>query len=317
MAERIIFHADDYGANKEISQQILDCCKNGGALNSLSVLPNSPDLEECMELLAPYRERLEISVHLNLAEGPSAADPRQIPWLVDRRGMFSISFLKVLLLSFTGRRRELKRQIRIEMEAQIGRMLPYVNTLRIDSHQHYHMIPIVLESILEVVGAGGAVRRRKKAGASSGRPAVKDGRESKKMPEIEFIRIPAEPVLPFLKQPAFYRTYRPVNLVKQAVLRILYRMDRKLLAPYQEKSAVFFGILLSGSMDLKRVETLLPDFRRIADKRGIPLEVLCHPGGVKDARTLMDSENRDCASFYTAPGRRAEKDMLLHIARRR
>lgn len=156
MAERIIFHADDYGANKEISQQILDCCKNGGALNSLSVLPNSPDLEECMELLAPYRERLEISVHLNLAEGPSAADPRQIPWLVDQRGMFAISFLKVLLLSFTGRRRELKRQIRIEMEAQIGRMLPYVNTLRIDSHQHYHMIPIVLESILEVVGGRGS-----------------------------------------------------------------------------------------------------------------------------------------------------------------
>ena len=98
MAERIIFHADDYGANKEISQQILGCCKNGGALNSLSVLPNSPDLEGCMELLAPYRERLAISVHLNLAEGPSVADPRQIPWLVDRRGMFSISFLKVLLV---------------------------------------------------------------------------------------------------------------------------------------------------------------------------------------------------------------------------
>lgn len=316
MAGRIIFHADDYGANREISRQILDCCKNGGALNSLSVLPNSPHLEECMKMLEPYRERLAVSVHLNLAEGPCVADPGQVPWLVDQRGMFSISFLKVLLLSFTGRRLELGRQIRMEMEAQIERMLPYVDTLRIDSHQHYHMIPIVLESILEAAGAAGTARRRKKAGASSGRPVDKDDRKSKNMPEIEFIRIPAEPVLPFLKHPAFYRTYRPVNLVKQAVLRILYRMDRKLLEPYQKKSAVFFGILLSGGMDLKRVEKLLPDFQRIADKRGTLLEVLCHPGGVKDPQTLMDSENRDCAMFYTAPGRRAEKKMLLHIIAR-
>ncbi len=287
--ERILFHADDYGASPEISRQILSCCRKG-ALDSLSVLPNSPHLKTCMDMLGPYRRRLKISVHLNLAEGPSAADAQEIPLLTDERGMLSISFLKLLLLSFTGKRRELKRQLKTEMRAQLVRMLPYVETFRLDSHQHYHMIPVVLESILE---AAGDLHR-----------------------EITFLRIPAEPVLPFLRHPSLYTTYRPVNMIKQAVLKVLYGMDRKLLAPYRKKSAVFFGILLSGRMDLERVGKLLPAFWKIAEKKGMPLEVLCHPGGTADADTLMDPANRDCAAFYTSPGRKAERRMLMGIEKR-
>ncbi len=287
--ETILFHADDYGASPEISKQILSCCRKG-ALNSLSVLPNSPHLEECMDLLAPYRQSLQISIHLNLAEGPSAAGAEQVPLLVDGRGRFSISFLKLLLLSFTGKRKELKRQLKAEMRAQLVRMLPYVETLRLDSHQHYHMIPIVLESILETV--------------------------SDLHREIAFLRIPAEPVLPFLLHPSLYLTYRPVNLVKQTVLRVLYGMDRRLLAPYRKNSAVFFGILLSGRMDLERVGKLLPSFLRIAERKGMPLEVLCHPGGTADADTLMDPDNRDCVGFYTSAGRKAERRMLMEIEER-
>ena len=285
----IIFHADDYGANQEISEHILDCYRKG-ALTSLSVLPNSPHLAACMEMLEPYRKTVAVSIHCNLAEGHCLSDPAQVPWLVDGRGMFAISFFKVLLLSFTGKRAELKRQIKTEMRAQITRMLPYVETLRLDSHQHYHMIPVVLESMLE-------------AAQESGR-------------KIAFIRIPAEPLRPFLRQISLYPTYRPINLVKNIVLNVLHGMNRKLLKPYRKNSAVFFGILLSGRMDLARVETLLPAFQRVAERKGLPLEVLCHPGGVSAAESLMDPENRDCAAFYTADGRRAEKRMLLKIADR-
>ena len=288
MAE-IIFHADDYGANKEISEHILDCCREG-ALNSLSVLPNSPHLTACMEMLEPYRKSAAVSIHCNLAEGPCLADPAQVPWLVDERGMFSISFFKVLLLSFIGKRAELKRQIKEEMRAQIVRMLPYVESLRIDSHQHYHMIPVVLESILEA--------------------AEETGRE------IAFIRIPAEPVRPFLRRISLYRTYRPINLVKNIVLNLLSHMDRNLLKPYRNKSAVFFGIVLSGCMDLKRVEALLPAFRKIAERKGLPLEVLCHPGGVSSAADLMDPKNQDCSVFYLSDGKKKKKTMLLKISGR-
>lgn len=305
MQRNVIFHADDFGANTEISEHILDCYREG-ALNSLSVLPNSSSLDACMELFAPYRGQIHVSIHFNLAEGHCLADPAEAPWLVDGRGMFAVSFFKVLMLSFTGKRKELKRQIKTEMRAQLERMLPYVDTLRLDSHQHYHMIPVVLESILEAVSELPETQAGKMWLASS--PSHRA--------EIEFIRIPAEPLLPFLKQPAFYRTYRPINFVKNIVLNVLNVMDSRLLAAYRDRSAVFFGILLSGGMDLERVAKLLPSFERIAKRRGLPLEVLCHPGGVKAPDGLMDIKNKDCVAFYTSSGRKKEKEMLTGIRRR-
>lgn len=284
--EQMIFHADDFGANQEVSEHILDCYREG-ALNSLSVLPNGRDLDQCMQMLMPYRDKVKISIHFNLAEGHCVADPSQVRLLVDERGMFNISFFKVLLWSFTGKRKELRRQIELEMKAQLTQILPYVKSVRVDSHQHYHMIPIVLKSILKAV-------------EESGR-------------EIEFIRIPAEPLGPFLKQPELWRTYRPINLVKNLVLNVLNLMDVRILKVYRRKSAVFFGILLSGRMDLQRVRRLLPEFQRIADRKDMPLEILCHPGGVQSPEALMDIENTDCVRFYTSEGRKIEKEMLMNI----
>lgn len=281
-----IFHADDFGANQEVSEHILDCYREG-ALNSLSVLPNGRYPDECMQMLEPYRDKIKVSIHFNLAEGHCLSEPSQVPLLVDERGMFHISFFKVLVWSFTGKRRELRHQIELEMRAQLARMLPYVESIRVDSHQHYHMIPVVLQSILK---------------------AVKDsGRE------IEFIRIPAEPLGPFLKHPELWRTFRPINLVKNLVLHVLNVMDMRTLKPYRRRSAVFFGILLSGGMDLQRVRRLLPDFRKIADRKNLPLEILCHPGGVEQPESLMDVKNTDCVWFYTSEGRKIEKEMLMKI----
>ena len=286
--EHIIFHADDFGANREVSAHILDCYKEG-ALRSLSVLPNGRDLDACMQTLEPYRERIKVSIHFNLAEGHCVAAPAEVPLLVDERGMFHISFFKVLLWSFTGKRKELRRQIELEMKAQFARVLPYTKSVRVDSHQHYHMIPMVLKSILKAV-------------EESGR-------------EIEFVRIPAEPLSPFLKHPELWGTFRPINLVKNLVLNVLNLMDVRILKPYRRKSAVFFGILLSGGMDLQRVRRLLPEFQRIADRKKLPLEILCHPGGVQSPESLMDTGNIDCVRFYTSEGRKTEKEMLMNILR--
>lgn len=242
-----------------------------------------------MQMLMPYQDKIKASIHFNLAEGHCLAEPSQVRLLVDERGMFHISFFKVLLWSFTGKRKELRREIELEMSAQLARMLPYVKSVRVDSHQHYHMIPIVLKSILKAV-------------EQSGR-------------EIEFIRIPAEPLSPFLKHPELWPTFRPINLVKNLVLNALNLMDRRILKPYRGKTAVFFGILLSGGMDLHRVRRLLPDFQKIADRKNLPLEILCHPGGVQSPKSLMDIKNTDCVRFYTSEGRKTEKEMLMNILR--
>lgn len=298
----VIFHADDYAANEEISEHILDCYREG-VLNSLSILPNSSHLDSCMKLFAPYREKIETSIHFNLAEGHCLSKPSQVSWLVDERGMFSISFFKVLLLSFTRKKKELKKQIKTEMQAQLVRMLPYVDTLRIDSHQHYHMIPIVLESILEVVDTLQDI--------PEGRTWLAD--HGKKRAEVEFLRVPAEPIGPYLKHPGLYLSYRPINFVKNIVLNVLNAWDGHLLKAYRRKSAVFFGIMMSGEMDLKRVRTLAPDFEKIAKRKGLPLEVLCHPGRASRAEELMDPQNDLCKEFYLSKLRTVEGEMMRRI----
>lgn len=283
---RIIFHADDYGACREVSEHILDCF-HCGALNSLSILPNGNDLKEALMLLSPMQNKIKVSIHFNLAEGHCMAKPSQVPLLVDERGMFNISFFKTLVWSFTIKRSELRRQLKQEMRAQLEQMLPYVNSVRIDSHQHYHMIPIVLESILEVV-------------KDSGR-------------EIEFVRVPAESFVPFLKHPELWHTIHPINLIKNVVLNVLNIVDTRLLKPYRKKSAVFFGILFSGRMDLKRVSKLIPEFCKIAEKKNLPLEILCHPGGTRRPELLMDIKNQNCVRFYTSEERAIEKEMLMGV----
>ena len=149
------------------------------------------------------------------------------------------------------------------------------------------MIPVVLDAILTVVQRSGK--------------------------EIEFIRVPAEPISPFLKHPSLYFSYRPINLVKNIVLNVLKWWDIARLKPFRAKTAVFFGIVMSGHMDLTRVTKLLPDFCKIANKKNLPLEVLAHPGGISDVSSLMDPQNVDCKAFYMGKGRSVEKEMFLHI----
>lgn len=286
----IIYHADDYAANIEISQHILDC-RTKGALNSLSVLPNSPWLLECMELMKETLSEADyplISVHFNFAEGPSLSAKDEIPHLLNERGMFGISFFKLLILSFTPMRAVLKKELKAEIKKQLQVMKPYIKGLRIDSHQHYHMIPLVLETIIE------------------------SAKEEKL--DIEFIRVPAESLGPFIKHPSILFSCRPINLIKNLVLNVLNAADTRLLAPYRDRSAVFLGIMMSGSMDIQRVKALLPDYVKLSEKKHVPFELLCHPGGVEDAHTLMDPDNADCAWFYTAQGRGIEKNTLMNIA---
>ena len=48
--KRIYFHADDYGVSEAQSARILNCYTDG-VLNSMSVIPNTPELEASLALL--------------------------------------------------------------------------------------------------------------------------------------------------------------------------------------------------------------------------------------------------------------------------
>ena len=81
------FHADDYGLFPAQARRILQCYEEG-ALNGVSIMPNSPCLEQCLEMLP--EKGLALTVHLNLMEGRSAAPGEELPHLVDGDGVPSM-----------------------------------------------------------------------------------------------------------------------------------------------------------------------------------------------------------------------------------
>ena len=99
-------HADDFGITPGQAKAILSLsssCGGSGALNSVSIFANSPAFYEAASLAQPYVRHgvLRVCLHLNLVEGPSVADPKRIPLLVNERGMFDNNFMGLFKLGIT------------------------------------------------------------------------------------------------------------------------------------------------------------------------------------------------------------------------
>lgn len=282
---KIILHADDFGASREVTENIMDVYR-AGKLTSVSLLPNSEYTDEALGILKENPD-LKFSIHFNITEGKALCDSKEIDLLVNDRGYFNVSFFKILIKSFLPGRGQLRKQIKKEIGMQFERLQGDMPEIRIDSHQHFHMIPLVLDCILEVV-------------RESGR-------------EIAFIRIPTEPIGPFLGSFEVLKTIQPINLIKNIVLNTLGLMDAWKLKKYKDRSACFMGMCLSCEMDYDRVSRLLPKMISEAMKKGMPLELLAHPGGSSDPGELMDPDNDLCREFYLSDNRKREKDMFLRL----
>ncbi len=300
----VIFHADDFGITLDQSKKILECCSGvpggRGALNSLSILANSPHFEECAALLDGRPAGLRIGVHLNFVEGPCVAESAKLSMLVDERGYFKLGYGGLLAASAL-RGAELAREVEIEATAQvervIGRFPELAGSLRLDGHQHTHLIPAVFRGVLAVAS----------------RPEY----------TLEYLRIPAEPARPFARA-GVAGTIEPVNRVKRGLLNYLWRRDRRAfeaagLGAYEEKSAVFCGLSFSGRMDEKRVAAVYPRLREVADAHGMALELLFHPGRVDAPEHCLNPGLPGFVEFSCGEGRDVEhaalqSDALIAIA---
>ena len=146
----LYFHADDYGMTAHGDALIRDC-QTHGCLNSVSIVPNG-SLEEAVAALRP--SGLKLAVHLNLVEGKALSPAAEIPLLVRPDGSFCNSFIGLLHLSLTPRRRAFAAQLYRELERQLlayAALFPAGTPLRIDSHQHTHMIPLVFRTLLHIL----------------------------------------------------------------------------------------------------------------------------------------------------------------------
>lgn len=286
----IEYHADDYGLFPAQSREILDCFQNG-CLNAVSIMPNSPYLAECMAMLRPYRGKIKMAVHLNFMEGHSLCAPEQVDRLVDRQGVFNVSFGRLLLADLLPGRKEYRKQLQKEIRAQIHAVkayLPPETPLRIDGHAHYHMLPAVFDSLIRVI------------------------REEDL--DVEYIRFPSEKWKIYAFSWKNLEHIKPINLVKAAVLNLLAARNRRRHKKYLSslERRLFLGVVLSGRMTKENVSALLPEAGGEAEeRRGI--ELLAHPGGVYSQEDISQLTHSDDVSFLTSPFRKKEKEMFCSI----
>lgn len=289
----LYFHADDYGITPRQSEKIL-ACYTEGMLNSISVIANGTKLKESLQLLneKDATSKIRRVLHLNFVEGKPIASAEKVSMLVDETGLFACSFIKLLKWNYFLRgeqKKQLKEQLKLEIELQFEKVMndSDFGITAVDSHQHYHMIPIVMESLLEVV--------------------------AEKKIDIKEIRIPVDPLLPLIQTPSMWTRVPIINWVKWMILWIHSAKCRKMLKQRKIQIPVFFGIFFTCEMTEKVVQRFLSKYTLYAKKKGRDLELMFHPGDLDSVNDLLDSRSEELKEFYLSENRKLEAQCLKKI----
>lgn len=292
---KIDIHADDYGISDHSAGDMLDCLR-AGKLDSISVLTNMSGYEKWADRLNEEWERLpkkpKLTVHLNFMEGRCLAEKEKLNLLVNEKGFFCIGWGTLFQYNYIPwKYRAAKEQLKLEIKAQTEafiRKFGIGDGLRFDGHQHTQMIPIVYRALLEVV-------------------------EEEKYP-LAYVRVTKEPILPYLRCPDLYRTYSPVNWIKNWILNFYSPgLERKLRDVCMPKM-LLWGVLMSGNMDEARVKKLLPKMKRTAEKKQRVLEILFHPGSVQEEELTEEFSNAGANPFHISKGRAVEKEAVMQFS---
>ena len=280
--------ADDYGISPGTSAHIQECIDKG-ALNKVSIFPNFERVD-LGKILG--KRSIRVSLHLNLVEGKCMAAADEINLIADKNGNLKHAFGGLFRLSLF-HAKEFKAQIYKEIRAQVSfwkSILPQDVPFCIDSHQHTHMIPAVFGALIRVLNDENIT--------------------------LEHMRIPVEPILPYIQTPSLYFTYKPLNIIKQWLLKFLWLINKSKAEKHCISASHFFGILFSGKMDEKRVSKILLRYKKLYEKDGKDIEVLFHPGCMDKCEADPKDKNIVFSKFYLSPNRKTEFDSVIKISER-
>lgn len=277
------FHGDDYAISINNSNRFIELISSG-KLDSFSIISNMGCFDECMDLLLDkwdsFQRKPSISVHINLIDGYWLSAPGQ---------KMSHSWGQLLVQSLTsGRNSSVCTRLTKEIAAQINAVatrLPKDCELRIDSHVHTHMIPMVFDCTLAALDELGIT------------PA--------------YVRVSREPFFCFLSTKGVRGTFPLINLVKNIILRLLSGRCVKILKKRKIPFGYLFGLNLSGNMNKDRVDLLLPSMEEYSCRHEVPVEVLCHPGIVLESEKREEYGPDDLQVFFSH-SRDVEYDMIAN-----
>lgn len=285
-------HADDFALSEKSDRDILQLCSEG-KLDSISIIPNLECFETAVAKFLSVQEesdkKILVSVHLNFMEGKCCAEKSLLPDLIDSEGFFTASWGKLFIWNYIPfMRKKIKIQLKTEILAQVRKCLDAniinKNAIRIDSHQHPHMIPLVFEALKEAVFE-----------------LENDGYK------IEYIRNTQDPILLYGGKDIF-----SMNTVKCLILNFYsikvknYLISKKLPVNY------LCGVYFSGKMD-SRLKKVLPKFIKKAEKQDRNIELLFHPGTMLKSELTREFKKEGFNEFHLSENRKIEYNTLKEL----
>lgn len=287
-------HADDYAYSINTSKDMLECMK-AGKLDSFSIICNTKWFDESMEML--YREIPDlpflplISVHLNIPEGASESD------------LIPMSWGRLFLSSYSFKRKKVKEELKKDLKKQIDTTQAAIDKcisiarengiechqkgVRLDSHIHTHLIPVVWDSLVEVI-------------------------EEEKY-DIEYIRNPKEPIGPFMKRISLWTSFGIVNFIKNRILMLYSKKCDRFCDAHHIDKIYMWGLMMSGHMDYERIEKIYPDMLKKAEKDGRKLELLFHPGKALPEEYSEEMDPNYFRDANLSENRHIEKNAVMNI----
>ena len=152
MKKNILINADDFGRHPLINAAVAKACEMG-LLRSATLMPGGIAFDGAVDI-ARAHPALGVGIHLTLVNGNPVSHPEDIPTLVDETGHFYDNHGIFVKRYLTGK--VFLEDVRRELFAQVGKMKETgLFITHIDSHQHMHMLPGVIDIALDAAESVG------------------------------------------------------------------------------------------------------------------------------------------------------------------
>ena len=291
----VIIHADDYGETYNTCTEMIELLK-GGYLDGISLITNMRDYERYADMfykaIPGFKFLPLVNIHINLVEGRSL-DGECLKW--DWMSLFKVSYH--LPASDTEgepmRYKAVSEELTDQIRAQIikGREfidncrriaeengIPYTpQEIRLDAHQHAHMIPIVWKAVKRVITSEGL--------------------------NISYIRNSHEPLTPFF---GHKRCRSMKGIMKNRILAFCAPPVERYIRSHVGTPSYLCGVMMSGHMDVVRLMEVMPKMLNRCRKKGYGLEINIHPAMMLETEATEEIPMDAARSFYMSTDRHTE-----------
>lgn len=260
----ILFHCDDLCLTENISR-VLYHALNTRKIKSVSCVVNTINIKSWIKKFS--KKKININLHLNLLDGKPIS--KNLKYIVNKKNYFNNSFIKIFFYSFFPNYHPFKLEIKKEIESQLKIYFLNIkkNKIRyvaLDSHQHIHSIPWILNIIISF----------------------------KDKYNINFIRSLDEPfILSSFK--LIFKKWFYINLIKFFLLKLLnINISKKLKKNKIKTNKNFFGIIQSGNIDKIYISKLKKYYSNDS-------QILIHPGYAKKKEVNIFNKIKDIKYFLS------------------